>query len=68
MIKNSITNPTTNIISNHFFANVLLNNHSNQKSLHANVSFSGGDVICKFNANITQSFATYLTVQTDAIW
>ncbi len=65
MIKNSITNPTTNIISNHFFANVLLNNHSNQKSLHANVSFSGGDVICKFNANITQSFATYLTVQTD---
>jgi hypothetical protein len=64
MITTSITNPAAEVISNHVFANVLLNNASNQKSLHANISFSPGDVICKFNANITQSYATYLTVQT----
>ena len=66
MITTSITNPSAEVISNHIFANVLLNNASNQKSLHAAVSFASGDVICKFNAGITQSYATYLTVQTGA--
>ena len=66
MITTSITNPSAEVISNHIFANVLLNNQSNQKSLHAAVSFAPGDVICKFNAGITQSYATYLTVQTGA--
>jgi hypothetical protein len=43
-----------------------LNNSSSQKSLHAAVSFVAGDVICKFSADVTQSYATYLTVQTAA--
>ena len=64
MITTSITTPTSEVISNHIFANVLLNNSSSQKSLHAAVSFSPGDVICNFDAGITQSYATYLTVQT----
>ena len=66
MITTSITIPSAEVISNHIFANVLLNNSSSQKSLHAAVSFAAGDVICKFKAGITQSFATYLTVQTAA--
>ena len=64
MIKTSITTPSFQVISNHIFANVLLNNQSNQKSLFAAVSFLPGDVICTFRANTTQAFATYLTVQT----
>ena len=64
MITSSITAPSAQVISNHIFANVLLNNQSNQKSLHAAFSFAPDDVICKFNADITQSYATYLTVQT----
>ena len=64
MIKTSITTPSTEVISNHIFANVLLDNETNQKALFAAVSFNPGDVICSFQANITQSYATYLTVQT----
>jgi hypothetical protein len=66
MITTSVTNPIPEVISSHIFANVLLNNSSNQKSLHATVSFEPGDVICRFAAGITQSYATYLTVQTGA--
>lgn len=66
MITTSITNPVNEVISHHVFANVLLNNSSNQKSLHATVSFSPGDVVCRFNAGTTQTYATYLTVQTGA--
>jgi SET domain len=65
MIKTSITAPSSEVISKHIFANVLLNNDTNQKALFADVSFAPGDVICKFSAATTQSFATYLTVQTD---
>jgi len=64
MITTSITNPPTEVISNHIFANVLLNTETNQRSLSAAVSFEPGDVISKFSAATTQSFATYLTVQT----
>ena len=64
MITTSITTPSAEVISKHIFANVLLNNSSSQKSLHAAVSFAPGDVICSFSAGITQSYATYLTVQT----
>ena len=64
MIKTSITNPSAEVISKHDFANVLLNNASNQKSLHAAISFAPGEVICKFKADTRQSGATYLTVQT----
>ncbi len=66
MITTTITTPSSEVISNHIFANVLLNNSSNQKSLHAAVSFAPGDIICDFGAGITQSYATYLTVQTGA--
>ncbi len=60
----TITNPAAEVISNHVFAEVLLNNASNQKSLHAIRSFAPGEVICSFGAGIIQSFPTYLTVQT----
>lgn len=66
MITTTITTPTAEVISNHIFANVLLNNSSNQKSLHTAVNFAPGDIICNFGAGITQSYATYLTVQTGA--
>ena len=66
MITTSITNPTAEVISQHDFANVLLNNSSSQKSLHATVSFTPGDIICRFGAGISQSYATYLTIQTAA--
>ena len=66
MITTSITTPSAEVISKHIFANVLLNNSSSQKSLLAAVSFAPGDVICNFSAGITQSYATYLTVQTGA--
>jgi len=66
MITTTITTPKFEVVSNHIFANVLLNNSSNQKSLHAAVSFSPGDVISTFSAGITQTYATYLTVQTGA--
>lgn len=66
MITTSLTNPKVEVISNHIFANVLLNNHSNQKSLHAAIEFAPGDMICQFSAATTQHHATYLTVQTGA--
>ncbi len=66
MITTTITTPAFEVISNHIFANVLLNNASSQKSLHAAVSFTPGDIICDFSPGITQSYATYLTVQTGA--
>src|SRR5689334_12282416 len=66
MITTTITTPSAEVISNHVFAEVLLNNASNQKSLHATVHFAPGDVICNFGAGITQSYPTYLTVQTGA--
>ncbi|HMK02844.1 MAG TPA: SET domain-containing protein-lysine N-methyltransferase [Ferruginibacter sp.] len=66
MITTTITTPKFEVISNHVFANVLLNNSSNQKSLHAAVSFSPGDLISTFGAGVTQTYATYLTVQTGA--
>lgn len=66
MITTTITTPSVEVVSNHIFANVLLNTDTNQKSLQAAVSFTPGDVICNFGAGITQTYATYLTVQTGA--
>lgn len=42
---------------------VVLQNDNNENALHALVSINEGEIISKFNAGITQSFATYLTVQ-----
>jgi hypothetical protein len=64
MSTNTITSPDFRVISQHTFADVVQNASSGQKSLHATVSFSPGDVICPFGAGITQDYATYLTVQT----
>ena len=64
MIKTSITAPSAEVISNHIFANVLLNNQTNQKALFAAVAFQPGDMITKFSADKIQKYATYLTVQT----
>jgi hypothetical protein len=66
MIKTSVTTQSTEVISKHIFANVLLNNQTNQKALFADINFTPGDVICTFSAATTQNFATYLTVQTGA--
>jgi len=64
MSTNTITTPASQVISRHKFADVVQNSSSGQKSLHATVSFSPGDVICPFSAGVTQDYATYLTVQT----
>lgn len=66
MITTTITNPPTQVISNHIFANVLLNTQTDQRSLHAAVGFNPGELVCNFDAHDVQSFATYLTVQTGA--
>lgn len=64
MSTNTITTPAKTVISKHPFADVIQDNVTLQKSLHATVSLLPGDVICPFAAGITQSHATYLTVQT----
>lgn len=64
MTTTTVTNPLFEVVSRHTFGDVLLNTSTNQKSLHATVDIKPGDVISKFNAGITQSYATYLTVQT----
>jgi hypothetical protein len=62
-----ITNSTAanfEVISRFGFVDVLRDPSSQQKSLHASISFVPGQVISKFYAGSTQSHATYLTVQT----
>ena len=64
MNTTTITTPNIEVVSNHAFGDVLLNTSTNQKSLHATVAIQPGQVISKFHAGVTQSYATYLTVQT----
>lgn len=64
MIKTSVTAPSFEVISKHVFAEVQLNKEINQKALFASAHFLPGDVICRFSAATTQSFASYLTIQT----
>jgi hypothetical protein len=64
MNTSTVTGPHFEVVSRHDFGDVLLNTSTNQKSLHATVALHAGQVFSKFNAGITQSFATYLTVQT----
>lgn len=63
LTKNLSQNKT--IISQNNFANVLKDLDNNQNALHGTKTFKKGDVICNFNAGITQNYATYLTVQID---
>lgn len=64
MSTNTITRGDKTVISNHQFASIYQDKSTHQKSLHANLNFAPGDIICTFGAGITQSYATYLTVQT----
>ncbi len=64
MTTSAVTSPLFEVVSRHSFGDVLLNTSSGQKSLHASMSIKPGEVISKFHAGTTQSYATYLTVQT----
>ncbi|MGF2412974.1 SET domain-containing protein-lysine N-methyltransferase [Ferruginibacter sp.] len=64
MTTTTITTTNFEVISRFGFVDVLLNASTNQKSLHAAIAFVPGQVISKFYAGTTQSYATYLTVQT----
>jgi SET domain len=64
MTTTTVTIPNVEVVSRHAFADVLLNTSTSQKSLNAAVAIQPGEVISKFYAGITQSYATYLTVQT----
>jgi hypothetical protein len=64
MTTTTVTNPLYEVVSRHGFGDVLLNTSTSQKSLHATVAIKPGEVISAFHAGITQSYATYLTVQT----
>lgn len=64
MNQTSVTNPNFEVISRHAFGDVLLNTATNQKCLQATVSIEKDQVLSRFHAGITQSYATYLTVQT----
>ena len=64
MITTTITAPNFEVVSKHAFGDVLLNTSTNQKSLNATTAIKPGEIISKFHAGITQSYATYLTVQT----
>jgi hypothetical protein len=64
MTTTTVTIPNVEVVSRHAFADVLLNTSTNQKSLNATIAIRPGEVISKFYAGITQSYATYLTVQT----
>ncbi len=46
------------------FAQVMRNNLTGQRSLHATRFFDAGEIICPFNAGSVQAEANYLTVQT----
>lgn len=64
MITKTINSPHGRVISQHQIANVLESESTRQKYLLATVSFLPGDIITTFIAGSTQSFATYLTIQT----
>jgi len=64
MITTNSTAANFEVISRFGFVDVLLDPSTQQKSLHATISFVPGQVISKFYAGTTQSYATYLTVQT----
>jgi SET domain len=64
MQTTTVTNPFYEVVSRHSFGDVLLNTSTQQKCLQATMAIKPGEVISKFHAGITQSYATYLTVQT----
>jgi len=63
MMNVAITNSAIEIISKHGFAEIIQNTVTNQKSLHALVPFSKGDLVSKFSAGDIYKEPNYLTVQ-----
>lgn len=51
------------MLSKHGFADIMQNNQTGEKSLHAAAFFDAGDTVCDFQAEKTLSQPTYLTVQ-----
>jgi hypothetical protein len=51
------------MLSKHGFADIMQNNHSGEKSLHAATFFDAGETICDFTAEKIIDSPTYLTVQ-----
>jgi len=64
MIPLPLVTPDDKRPANVGFAQVMLNNLTGQRSLHATKFFDAGDVICTFGAGSVQAEASYLTVQT----
>ena len=58
------TDQVIEIISDHQFVKVTVNNLTGQKSLRSAAHFQPGDVITPFTAKTTESHPTYLTIQT----
>ena len=52
------------MLSKHGFADIMQNNNTGEKSLHASAFFDAGETICDFAAEKIFETATYLTVQT----
>src|SRR5215204_6056088 len=63
MITNPSTQQESSIVSDHDFAQVMLNEATGQKSLQASISFQPGDIICQFGPDSILDHPTYLTVQ-----
>lgn len=63
MIHSASTDISSEIISEHTIAEVILHHSNGQHSLHAMVPFSAGDVISSFTAGETFEQPNYLTVQ-----
>lgn len=64
MIPLPLVTPDDKRPANAGFAQVMLNNLTGQRSLHATRFFDAGDIICTFGAGSVQTEASYLTVQT----
>lgn len=64
MNTNQATTLSFEVISRHSFGDVLLNTSTNQKFFAATKDIRPGETISRFHAGLTQSYATYLTVQT----
>lgn len=64
MINSAITNASLEIISHHSIAEVIQNNQTGQRSLHAVIPFKKEDIISPFSAGEIFSTPNYLTIQT----
>jgi hypothetical protein len=52
------------MLSKHGFADIMQNNNTGEKSLHASSFFDAGEVICDFGSDKVLDTPNYLTVQT----